>query len=107
MSLTVTKNFDNQANNWVLEIAGEIDLGDSANFKSILIQCIEEKKTDIILDCKKLNFIDSTGLGVIINVYKKLNDDNQKHQIIIKSPVASVKKLLNITGLNKILTIEE
>ncbi len=104
MPLTVIKKNDKKSDKWVLKLSGEIDLSDAKNFKSILIQCIEEKKSDIILDCEELNFIDSTGLGVIINIYKRLKDE---HEIIILKPNCSVKKLLNITGLNKILTIRE
>ncbi len=102
MALTITKKYEEQEEKWVLDIAGEIDLNATPNFKSILNQCIQEKPANIQLNCQSLMFIDSTGIGAIINAYKKINKD---YTIIIHQPRDNVKKLLQITGLTNILTI--
>lgn len=102
MALTITKKYDEAKTKWVLDIVGEIDLNAAPNFKSVLTQCIEEKPSNIDLNCQELTFIDSTGLGVIINAYKKINDN---YTITVNQPRENVKKLLDVTGLNKILKL--
>jgi anti-sigma B factor antagonist len=51
-----------------------------------------------------LDYIDSTGLGVMIGVLKKLKMDNK--EIYILNPKSNVKKIFTITGLDKIFKVE-
>ncbi len=103
MSLKVKKNFDDGSQSWLFEISGELDLEASAKFSDILNDSIKQKKANIVLDCTSLSFIDSTGLGILISVYKKIKDDN--YAISIKNPKQNINKLLNITGLNKLFKV--
>ncbi len=103
MSLRVKKQFDADANSWLFEVSGELDLETSNDFKDTLLASIEEKKANITLDCKNLSFIDSTGLGILISTYKLIKDDD--YAINIKNPKQNVDKLLNITGLNTLFTV--
>ena len=48
--------------------------------------------------------IDSTGLGAMIGVLKKLKTDNK--EIYIINPKSNVKKIFTITGLDKIFKVE-
>ncbi len=103
MSLQIKKQFEKDSNSWLFEIAGELDLESSASFKESLLEAIEEKKANIILDCTHLSFLDSTGLGIMISTYKVIKEDN--YTINIKNPKKNINKLLNITGLNKLFEI--
>ncbi len=103
MSLRVKTQFDDKINSWIFEIAGELDLETSSDFKEILNDSIDQKMANIELDCTELSFIDSTGLGVLINTYKKIKERN--FTINIKNPKQNVNKLLNITGLNTLFEV--
>ena len=56
------------------------------------------------INLDKLDYIDSTGLGVMIGVLKKLKTDNK--EIHILNPKSNVKKIFTITGLDKIFKME-
>lgn len=104
MSIRIKKNFNEENNFWNLEITGEIDIYTSPDLREILNNILDEKEENIRIDCKNLDYIDSTGLGVLIGALKKLKK-NEKN-IIIANPKENISKLLKITGLDKIFVIE-
>lgn len=105
MSLKIKKDFDNKNNHWLVELEGEVDVYTSTQLKEFFKNIIDEKNTNIKIDANKLEYIDSTGLGVLIGVLKKLKQENK--DIIISNIKPNIKKLLNITGLDKIFIIEQ
>lgn len=104
MSLAIKKFFNEEENVWNIELSGEVDIYTAGQLKEAFIKIIEERKENIKINAGMLEYIDSTGLGVLIGALKRLKQEN-KH-IIIFNIKPSIKKLLNITGLDKIFVIE-
>lgn len=104
MSLQIRKNYDEQENQWNMELTGEVDIYTAGQLKETFIKLLEEKKVNIKINAAQLEYIDSTGLGVLIGALKRLKQENKN--IIIYNIKPSIKKLLNITGLDKIFIIE-
>ena len=97
-------NFNEMDGLWEMNLAGEIDIYTANKLKESLVQMLNEKSESIRINCEELDYIDSTGLGVLIGALKRLKQDNKN--IIIFKPRPNILKLLNITGLNKIFLIE-
>ena len=55
----------------------------------------------IIIDLSELEFMDSTGIGVLIGRYKKMKDKNIP--IFICNPSAHAEKIFKMTGLYEIM----
>lgn len=87
-----------------MSIDGEMDINTYKKVKDKLNEVIGEKSIDIELDFKNLSYIDSTGIGVLIGVLKKLNKNEQS--LIIKNARDNIKRLFNITGLDKIFILQ-
>jgi anti-sigma B factor antagonist len=87
-----------------VSLLGEVDIYTSKNLKDKLYDIIESKQADLIIDCKELNYIDSTGLGIFVGALKKAKQYDKK--IIISNLKDNIKKLFIITGLDKIFIIE-
>lgn len=104
MSLQIEKSFNNENNYWSVEIIGEIDIYTAGQLKEVFIDIINEKKENIKINGEKLEYIDSTGLGILIGILKRLKEDEK--DIIISNIRPNIKKLLTITGLDKIFIIE-
>lgn len=85
-------------------LSGEVDIYTSQSLKERLYSIIESNKTDLIIDCKELNYIDSTGLGIFVGSLKKAKQYEKK--IYISNLKDNIKKLFVITGLDKIFIIE-
>lgn len=83
---------------------GEVDIYTSPELKNKIFDLIEEKDHDIIIDGEQLEYIDSTGLGVLMGIYKKLQEKSLNIKIVNLKP--NIYKLFDITGLNKVFNIQ-
>ena len=72
--------------------------------KEFLNKLFIESQIDIKIDLEKLDYIDSTGLGVLISILKKLKTSNK--ELYLVNPKQNVEKIFNITGLDKIFNME-
>ncbi|HHX17900.1 MAG TPA: STAS domain-containing protein, partial [Clostridium sp.] len=81
-------------------LSGEVDIYTSQELKENLYRVVEANKKDLIIDCKELNYIDSTGLGIFVGALKKAKQYEKK--ITITNLKDNIKKLFIITGLDKI-----
>ena len=88
-----------------IALDGEIDIYSAPDFKKKLYEAIADGRRDVVLDCSGLSYIDSMGLGILVGALKRVKE--QGHNIAIKKPVSNVRKLLRITGLDKVFVIEE
>jgi anti-sigma B factor antagonist len=104
VSLNINKVFDSEKNLWEINLIGEVDISTANNLKETLIKLLQEKEADMRLNCEELQYIDSTGLGVLIGILKRLKSIEKN--IIIINPRPNISKLLTITGLDKIFVIE-
>ncbi|MDR2162404.1 MAG: STAS domain-containing protein [Clostridiales Family XIII bacterium] len=101
MSLSINGNYDEQKKRWSFDLIGEIDISNAHQLRKQLEAAYDVHPSDIYLDLDKLNYIDSTGLGVIIGVYGAIRGN--EHKTVILNPKDNVKKLLRITSLDKVL----
>lgn len=104
MALDIKKSFIDDKNLWNFELIGEVDIYTSPELKEIISNSLKEKESNIRLDCERLEYIDSTGLGVLIGILKTLK--SSERDIIIANPKSNISKLLKITGLDKIFIME-
>jgi stage II sporulation protein AA (anti-sigma F factor antagonist) len=58
---------------------------------------------NIIFDFKNINFMDSSGIGVIIGRYKKISSENGKVSVV--NATDRVRKIFELSGMNKIINI--
>lgn len=103
MGLDVIKNYDEDNKVWVLKPVGEIDIYTAPEFKKTLLDLSDENNADIIINGESLQYIDSTGLGVLISGLKKQKEKDKS--IIIENIKPNINKLFNITGLNKVFML--
>lgn len=86
-------------------LSGEIDIYTSQSFKNELNEVVKSTRGDILIDCKELTYIDSTGLGILVGALKEIRkEDNNIHICNLKD---NIKKLFLITGLDKLFKIED
>ena len=104
MSIDINLKNDIDTDFWEVSVAGELDVSTADEFKEYLHKLIDKGIRNIILDLESLDYIDSTGLGVMIGVLKRIKIENK--EIYIKSPKDNVKKIFSITGLDKIFKME-
>lgn len=84
---------------------GEMDVYNISKISGQIQNKFSKLKNDkVVFDMSKLNYIDSSGIGVLVKLYKFLKDKNKK--MIIYRPTENVLKLINMTKLDKIIEIK-
>ena len=104
MSIDVNLKNDIDTDFWDVYVIGELDVSTADQFKEYLYKLIDKEIRSIRFDLSNLDYIDSTGLGVMIGVLKRIKVENK--EIYIESPKDNVKKIFSITGLDKIFKME-
>lgn len=89
----------------VIDLEGDLDIYSCTDFKETVNNEVIKNPADILIEAKDLDYIDSTGLGVLISIYKHIKESG--HNIAIKDLKPNVKKIFLITDLDKIFDIKE
>lgn len=103
MSLEIQVYYNEEKDAWIIEPQGELDIYTSPTFKNKVLNSYDEKKTDLVVDGERLEYIDSTGLGALISIFKAIEEDENKIHLINIKP--NIKKLFDITELDKLFII--
>ena len=104
MSMNIDSKLNNENGFWDVSLQGELDVSTADKLKEHLHNLADAKISDMKINLENLDYIDSTGLGAMIGVLKKLKTDNK--EIYIINPKSNVKKIFTITGLDKIFKVE-
>lgn len=104
MSLQMQSSYNKELGQWELTAKGEVDISTAPQLREFLDGAYQEIKADIVLLLEDLNYMDSTGLGVIIGAFGRMQET--ENRITLVNPRGNIKKLLNITSLDRILCSE-
>lgn len=105
MALNINISYIEDNNYWLVKPIGEIDIYTSPELKEKLSEALNDKKADIVIDGKELDYLDSTGLGTLISILKIIKENEKK--IYIRNLKPNIRKLFDITELDKVFVIEE
>lgn len=96
---------NNQANGWsTVRVAGEIDMSNAPELGDFLAQLIQSEQQDLALDLSGIEFMDSSGLGVLVKTHQLLAE--RKQSLVLLSPSPQVMRTLEVSGLNNVLSID-
>ncbi|MGM7635442.1 anti-sigma F factor antagonist [Bacillus sp. Hm123] len=103
MSLTVDMEVVDQV--LCLRLIGELDHHTAESLRKQADEAIDRQGVrHIILNLEELTFMDSSGLGVVLGRYKKIQQTSGEMVVCAISP--SVKRLFELSGLFKIVRME-
>jgi anti-sigma B factor antagonist len=87
-----------------LKLEGTITIDNIDNYREKIMPLLEMKQ-DIKLDFDGVEMIDSSGLGLLVDVHKKAQENNLK--VIMVNINENIEKLYKITMLDNIFNIEK
>ena len=88
----------------LVEVKGDLDIYAEDEFNSFIEREIEGKDRDILIDIKDLDYLDSTGLGLFMKIYKMAKEKDRSVSII--NPKENILKLFKITDLTDVFNME-
>lgn len=86
-----------------VKVSGELDLSTSPELDAALRREIDAGRR-VVIDLSEIAFIDSTGLNTLISALRASNS-NGGALLVSPSLPAQVRRVLEITGLNKVLPL--
>lgn len=93
-----------QRDGWtVLGVAGEIDVASAPRLREQLITLVNDQQHRIVVDLGGVDFIDSTGLGVLIGARKRVRAHDGDVVLVCTEP--RIVKVFEITGLDQLFAI--
>ena len=84
-------------------VAGEIDAYTAPKLREELLPLSEGNHKVITINLKDVSYMDSTGLGVLVGLFKQLNKNDGELKLVELSD--RLKRLFKITGLSTIMKI--
>jgi anti-anti-sigma factor len=91
-------------NNYQLfRLTGLLDAFSEATFRKVLSKCIDEGPKHVILDLSQIDFVDSSGLGALVQLVKKAQTLEGTLQIVSNPRVTQTVKLVR---LEKFLSLQ-
>ena len=88
----------------VITVSGEIHVSTAPEFSRRLDAAIARGKTGLVLDLSPTEFIDSTGLSVLLNGLRRVTRAQGRMALVISNP--TVLRLFEITRLDSTFDIQ-
>jgi anti-anti-sigma factor len=83
----------------VLEVSGELEVSSTQRLEQAVESLMQEGYTQIVLSMEDVDYIDSSGLRLLLEIRRKLMDSGGKLHVMNPSPrvlrVLSITRLLN------------
>ena len=83
----------------VLQVTGEVDVYTAPMLRERIREIAAKGAVHLIADLGQVDFLDSTGLGVLVGGLKRLREDGGSLALVLKTP--RILRIFQITGLTK------
>ncbi len=102
MAVTIKTRKEDEVN--ILEVSGRLINIDSEKFQKKLEGFCVKVDKNAIIDISEVNFIDSFGLGTLIQHHTELQKNGKKLVLLNTNPDPNtyIQRLFDITGLKKV-----
>lgn len=87
----------------VVTVAGELDCATVPCLRGFLFGEIEESQRDLVVDLRRLDFLDAAGLNVLVNARLSLALSGRELTVLCHDP--KILRLFDITGLHETLNV--
>ena len=87
----------------VIEVGGEIDVYTAPKLRERLVGLVESGSYQLIVDMESVEFLDSTGLGVLVGGLKRVRAHEGGIDLVCTQ--SRILRIFRITGLNRVFNI--
>jgi len=101
-SVSVTADADGGA---LVAVTGEVDVATADQVWAAVIEAMTTWTGDVVVDLSGVTFLDSQGIRALIRAHKDCGVDAAR--LSLRSPSSQVREVFEITGLDRVLQIED
>ena len=89
----------------IVAVGGEIDVYTAPRLRDKITELVGEGSYHLVVDMQAVEFLDSTGLGVLVGALKKVRQHDGSLELVCTQE--RLLKIFRITGLAKVFVIHE
>ena len=89
----------------VLAAQGEIDVSTAPELRQELVELATAGSGSVVVDLQGVDFLDSTGLGVLVSGLKRFRTGGSDLLVVVTNP--RIVKVFEITGLTQVFSMHE
>jgi anti-sigma B factor antagonist len=89
----------------VIAVGGEVDVYTAPQLRDTITELVGAGAYRLVVDLSRVEFLDSTGLGVLVGGLKKVKAHDGSLDLVCTSE--RLLKIFTITGLAKVFTIHD
>ena len=89
----------------IIDVAGTIDIYTAPRLRELLIDLVSKDNYQLIVNLERVEFLDSTGLGVLIGGLKRVRAHDGSLDLVCTRE--RILKLFRITGLTNVFAIHD
>jgi anti-sigma B factor antagonist len=101
VEFTVTTSTEGDAA--VVAAAGELDAHTAPALAAAVDPLADRAQGALVIDLSGVDFVDSTGLGVLVGALKRVREAGGRLDVVVTSP--RVLKVLGLTGLDVVIPL--
>ncbi len=90
---------------WVVSVHGELDIATSPRLREVVIGLVTDGHRRIIIDLDAVDFLDSTGLGVLVGALKRIRTHGGELRLVCT--ISRVIGVFELTGLDEVFVIAD
>ena len=90
---------------FVLEVDGQLIVGNRQEFKQRVLDALEAGERRFLVDFTRTGYIDSSGLGVLVSLSKKIRDEGG--DLRLAGLNEDLKTLFELTKLDTLFAISD
>ncbi|HYQ79369.1 MAG TPA: STAS domain-containing protein [Solirubrobacterales bacterium] len=90
-----------------ISVRGELDLSTAPDLEAPLEQALESEKGSVLIDLTQCEFIDSTGIALIVRAWQRLDGGENGRNLVLCSQNDQVRRVLEITGLELSIPVHQ
>lgn len=87
----------------VVDVKGEVDVYTAPKLREKIVDLVNQGSTKLIVNLEGVEFLDSTGLGVLVGGLKRVKSHDGTLALVCTKP--KILKVFSITGLSKVFPI--
>lgn len=84
----------------VIEVSGDLDISSVERLRSAVSEIAAAHPEELTFEVSRLRFMDSAGIAVLLGAAGKVPS------VRLRNPTASVRRVIELTGLTEILKVE-
>lgn len=90
-----------------IAVRGELDLSTAPDLEAPLDRALESGEGSLLIDLSECEFIDSTGIALIVRTWQRLDSGENGRLLAICTGNDQVRRVLEITGLEHSIPVHQ